>query len=151
FRVESGRIARVIGRVASFPEGPLPQIELFLSGIAVSPSGDLFLEQYGQTGTNPWFRFTGNGSVVRVPGSAGKLVGFTPDGLPLGALGTGVLFRVEAGQAIAFAGVPSAGFSGDGGPGTAAQLSNPIALAADADGALYIVDAGNWRVRRLSQ
>jgi sugar lactone lactonase YvrE len=150
--VNAGRITRVIGNVASYPEGPLPQVTLSLSGIAVSPSGDLYLEQspLRVPSTTPWLRFTGNGSVVPVPGSASKLVGFTPDGLPLGAFDAGVLFRVEEGKAIAVAGASSAGFSGDGGPGTGAQLSNPTALAADPDGALYIVDAANWRVRRLS-
>jgi uncharacterized protein (TIGR03437 family) len=48
------------------------------------------------------------------------------------------------------AGTGVAGFSGDGGPATAAQLDLPYGLAADAAGYLYIADLGNNRVRRIA-
>ena len=48
------------------------------------------------------------------------------------------------------AGTGTAGFSGDGGPATAAQLNLPYGLAADAAGYLYIADLGNNRVRRIA-
>ena len=41
------------------------------------------------------------------------------------------------------------GFSGDGGSGPNAQLSSPAGLAFDANGNLYIADAGNNRIRRV--
>lgn len=47
------------------------------------------------------------------------------------------------------AGTGSAGFSGDAGPGTAAQLNHPYGLAVDRSGNLFIADLGNSRVRRL--
>lgn len=47
------------------------------------------------------------------------------------------------------AGIGSAGFSGDGGPGAAAALSSPSDIAFDADGNLYIADSGNHRIRVL--
>jgi len=46
------------------------------------------------------------------------------------------------------AGTP--GFYGDGGPGTQAQVSNPVAVALDAAGNLYIADAGNAAIRKLT-
>ena len=48
------------------------------------------------------------------------------------------------------AGSGSEGDAGDGGPATAAQLSQPFGLALDQDGTLYIGDRGNFRVRRVS-
>lgn len=50
---------------------------------------------------------------------------------------------------VTIAGTGLAGFSGDGGPGVAAQINNPYGLAIGPDGALYFCEIGNHRVRRL--
>jgi DNA-binding beta-propeller fold protein YncE len=47
------------------------------------------------------------------------------------------------------AGTGVAGFSGDGGPGVRAQLANPYGLVTGPDGALYICEVDNHRIRRL--
>lgn len=47
------------------------------------------------------------------------------------------------------AGTGVAGFSGDGGPGAAAQLRQPHSIVFDRDGSLLICDIGNQRIRRL--
>jgi hypothetical protein len=49
---------------------------------------------------------------------------------------------------VAGTGVP--GFSGDGGPATAAQLDWPAGLAMDRFGNLYIGDLNNMRIRKIS-
>ena len=48
------------------------------------------------------------------------------------------------------AGTGAQGFSGDGSAATAAQLNSPNALAVDLAGNVYIADAGNSRVRKIT-
>jgi sugar lactone lactonase YvrE len=48
------------------------------------------------------------------------------------------------------AGDGSTGFSGDGGPATAARLNRPTGLALDAAGNLFIADTANQRVRMVT-
>ena len=56
------------------------------------------------------------------------------------------VFRITPGGVISvYAGNGQPGFSGDGGPATAAQLSIPRGLAVDASGNLHIADSGNAR------
>ncbi len=53
------------------------------------------------------------------------------------------------GQVSTFAGTGEKGLSGDGGPASAAQLNNVFAVGRGPDGALYICDTDNHRVRRV--
>lgn len=54
------------------------------------------------------------------------------------------------GDISTLAGDGSAGFAGDEGPASAAQLNVPAALLLDVAGNLYIADSGNNRVRRVN-
>jgi sugar lactone lactonase YvrE len=56
---------------------------------------------------------------------------------------------LSAGTISTVAGTGDAGFSGEGGPATQAQLNAPAGLAFDAQGNLFIADQGNDVVRRV--
>lgn len=48
------------------------------------------------------------------------------------------------------AGTGKKGFSGDGGPATKADIYNPVAIAIDDEGSLYIADFSNHRIRKIT-
>jgi DNA-binding beta-propeller fold protein YncE len=65
--------------------------------------------------------------------------------------GNHVVRRIDASGMIAtVAGTGVAGFSGDGGPATSARLEGPLDARIGPDGALYIADTGNSRIRRVA-
>jgi sugar lactone lactonase YvrE len=73
------------------------------------------------------------------------------DDLFLAEITTGRVRRIDAvtGIITTVAGNGAAGFSGDGGPATSANLNWPTGLTVDARGNLFIGDSYNHRVRRV--
>jgi trimeric autotransporter adhesin len=58
--------------------------------------------------------------------------------------------RMKAGDLYTIAGTDSAGFSGDGGPATAATLNGPGGLAVDGSGNVIVADSDNDRLRVIA-
>jgi sugar lactone lactonase YvrE len=54
------------------------------------------------------------------------------------------------GDVTIVAGTGKRGYSGDGGPAASAQLCNPMGIAVDAAGNVYIADTGNNRIRKVT-
>ncbi len=60
------------------------------------------------------------------------------------------VYRVDGAQnRTVYAGNGTAGYGGDGGPATSAQLNEPRSVVVDASGNVYIADYGNQRIRRV--
>lgn len=59
--------------------------------------------------------------------------------------------RIVAGGLVQrLAGTGTAGFAGDDGPAVAARLQNPSDAVSDSAGNVYVLDAGNQRIRRVA-
>jgi len=79
-----------------------------------------------------WFAIDADGSVYFIQGDGDAVEVVRPDG----TLGT-------------VTGGPTAGFAGDGGPAAQGALNNPSGVAVGPDGARYLADTYNNRVRRV--
>jgi uncharacterized protein (TIGR03437 family) len=167
-----GTITTVAGNgISGFSGDGGPAISAELAnpnGVAVDAAGNLYIAD--QVGSYRIRRVTPAGTITTVAGN-GKY-GFSGDGGPAtqAALGvsTGIAvdrvgnlyiadednYRIRrvtpAGTITTVAGNGKYGFSGDGGPATAAPLGSPSGVAVDGAGNLYIADRLNYRVRRVT-
>jgi streptogramin lyase len=66
------------------------------------------------------------------------------------ALSFALIVSLHAAEIRTVAGNGTKGFSGDGGPATAAQLDNPFGLTRGPDGALWFCEYTGQRIRRLT-
>ena len=134
--------------------------------ITLDSAGNLYIADYGNRRVRK-VDASGNISTIAGTGAAG----FSGDGGPATAAPvdgpTGVVLdsagniyiadtnnhrirKVDpSGNISTIAGTGSAGFSGDGGSATAAQINFPRHVALDGAGNIYIADASNDRIRRV--
>jgi sugar lactone lactonase YvrE len=82
-----------------------------LSGIAMDASGNLYIAEY-------------NNSRIRMVNPSGMISTLAGNGVP--------------------------GFSGDGGPATAAEINRPNSVATDAAGNVYLSEDNNNRIRKIN-
>jgi uncharacterized protein (TIGR03437 family) len=92
------------------------------------------------------------------PAIATVASGIAPNARGLAVDSSGNIYDVEnntvkrvapSGNVTVVAGNGTAGFSGDGGAATSAQLNLPLGVAVDSTGNLYIADYLNGRIRRV--
>ncbi|HEX4996877.1 MAG TPA: FG-GAP-like repeat-containing protein, partial [Terriglobia bacterium] len=131
-------------------------------GLAVDGSGNIYI---ADTFNDRVRKVTPDGMISTVAGSSGtgNILVELRDPYDVAVDGSGNLYILDSsfycirkvspgGTVSTFAGSPpySFGFSGDGGPATAARISFAWGLAADSSGDLYIADSNNNRVRKVS-
>ncbi len=113
------------------------------------------------SGTEPIRAFAGSGQAISSgDGGPATAAGVrSPIGIAVTADGSVLIpapddNRVRivspAGIITTFAGSGVTGFSGDGGPATAAQLNGVVDAVADASGNVYLADRANHRIRRVA-
>jgi trimeric autotransporter adhesin len=146
--------------------GPANSAQLSTAGVASDGNGSFYI---ADTGNQRIRKVDATGMVSTVAGNGTE--GFGGDGGPA----TNAEFRSpyavavdshgntyiadtfnqrirkvdSSGMISTVAGRGGPGFGGDGGPATQAKLHNPIGVAVDASGSLYIADQNNNRVRKV--
>ena len=147
--------------------GPAASAQLNLPyGLAMDVAGNLYVADYNN---NRVRRITPDGRIATYAGSGGQGSGgdggpaisallLQPRNLAVDAAGNLYISEFGAnrvrqvttdGKISTAAGTGVAGFWGDGGPATNAQLAFPAGLAVDRAGALYIADTQNERIRKI--
>ena len=141
----------------------------FPDGVAIDSNGNLFI---GDALNNRVREVTiATGDITTVAGDGAQ--GYSGDGAPASQVelffpsrpfidSAGNIYiadyknnrvrRVDATTKIitTVAGTGSAGYSGDGGAATSAELNGPISIVVDSAGVLYIADAANERIRAVN-
>jgi sugar lactone lactonase YvrE len=162
FVADDGTIRSLVGSGAyGFNGDGLPALSSHLgivADLALDAEGRLFLVDLanrqirvlGADGTLRTFVGADHPLFTSVPGA------FAPASVAIGSdggvfvadRGTNVVWQFDPdGQGRRAAGNGTRGYAGDGGPSALGQLADPRAVAVGADGAIWIADTGNGRVR----
>jgi len=84
-------------------------------------------------------------------GGGGGLYVDVAGNIYIGCTQSNKIRKVNASTGIitTIAGTGVAGFSGDGGPASAAKVNLPLGITADTAGNIYVADQGNYRIRKI--
>jgi uncharacterized protein (TIGR03437 family) len=147
--------------------GPATQAIVQPFDVAVDSSGNLFIADAGRVR-----KVTTNGIITTVAGGGSPADGVGDGGPATQAAVSPVAVAVDAsgnlyisdipirgprvrkvntqGIITTIAGTGISGYSGDGGPATSAQVSDPMGIAVDSAGNVYLADRYNARIRKIS-
>ena len=147
--------------------GPATSAELnFPVGVAVDSSGNLFIadtdnrrirkvdhttQNIATVAGNGNFASSGDGGPATMAGMEAETVAVDSSGnFFIADFGNNRIRKVDTGGIITtFAGTGTAGFTGDGGPATSAELWTPRGMTVDSAGNIFIADSNNFRIRKV--
>jgi len=134
------------------------------TGVAVDASGNVYIADTGSScirkvsaGTVSQFAGGGANTACSFAGAATAVSLSVPTGVDVDSSGRVVIADsgrrcvrlVTSGNVSQLAATGTSGSTGDNGPAIAALMTTPAGLAANASGDVWVVDAGNHRVRRV--
>jgi len=150
--------------------GPATSAELYNpGGIAMDSSGNIYI---ADTNNYRIRKVTASTGIITTVAGNGTY-GYSGDGGPATSAelaypekvaldGSGNIYIADSynerirkvtastGVITTVAGNGTAGYSGDGGPATSAELSSPAGVALDSSGNIYIADLSNSRIRKVT-
>jgi trimeric autotransporter adhesin len=163
-----GKLTSVAGtyeRGSTGNDGPATEAQIEPSSLGIGPDGSIYFDDLNNYrridpqgvvhafagSTTPGFAGDGGPAVdAALGGYAGGVAVDHQGNVYLGDPGNHVIRKVDtSGIITTFAGTGVAGYSGDGGAATAAQLGWPTSVAVDSTGNVYLTDAGSNTVRRI--
>src|SRR4249919_667262 len=174
-KISAGRVYTIGGNGLWVDQGtcmtalPCPGTNLLLSslsGVALTENGTVLVADYGRArvfsitpdgNINIFAGGTRAGGTGNGDGGPANLAAIDPNGIARDAAGNTYIAdgrynrirRVDtAGNISTVAGTGLPGYTGDNGPGTSAQITNPLAVATDAAGNVYFND--NLRLRKVA-
>ena len=151
--------------------GPATAAELYTpSDVAVDSAGDLFIADWGNSvirevvkATGDIITFAGNGkagysgdggpaTAAELAGDSGVAIDSAGDVFIADTAGNNVVREVvkATGDIITIAGNGTAGYSGDNGPATAAELDYEGRVAVDSAGDVFVTDSNNNVIREFT-
>lgn len=137
------------------------------TGVSLDPSGNIYITDYSNSvirkvttaGIISTIAGTGIAGSIGDGGPATSAQLNQPWGTTIDAAGNLYILDMmnhkirkvsSVGIISTFAGTGSSGFSGDGGPATAAMFNQPSGMTFDSTGNIFITDQLNYRVRKIS-
>lgn len=156
----------VVSTLASNTWVKIMDEEIHPNGIAINEDGEIFISDSGSSkvrkidqdenvvtfaGTGEFRDFGDGGPAIQAGIRSPGGLAFGPGGELYIAEETSHRIRKinKEGNIIHVAGTGVAGYSGDGGPATQAQLKSPYRMAIDKEGNLYFSDRDNNRIRKI--
>ncbi len=146
--------------------GPATSAQVFgPGGVAADTAGNLYIADFSNNrvrkvdASGNMTTIAGGSAGFAGDGSAATLAQLTsPNSVAVDAAGAIYIAdagnhrirKIVRGTISTIAGTGVAGFNGDGGQATAAQLSTPYGVEVDSIGNVYIADTNNNRIRRVS-
>jgi uncharacterized protein (TIGR03437 family) len=144
------KISTIAGSNFVFPTAPVPAVQAplgLVSAVAVDPAGNYYI---ADAYNNLVLKVSASGTLTIVANLGASGLAVDSAGNLFIAVNSQIRMLNTAGVIATVAGNGTAGYSGDGGRATNAELNVPIGIAVDGAGDMFIADSNNNRIRMVN-